>query len=457
MVESIARFYAGSTVRPRGCWAARGPAWRMAVTVDLPQGVAENTTHHRTADDMADNPTTASLAAKLRAEIRAQIEAGLATPRPPVNPGPQAPARRTAVRVRQAASIRTIPMTAGRPELALPEGTSLPALLPSSLKAGVTVSYFGTNSMFGGAGGIGTGYVNANVNIAREGLVCIDVRRFLIANSIFSQAVSSGSGAVVGDEVSAGIFWVHPSLLQLVSGEQAPAQAERVQVERGAFDADGSTFNSVQISQETWQGSSTTVYDLDSGFLLRQDATLNGGVTHEELTYRSRRELQIPWAHHAAPAWVDEIPGLTFEGGNVIDLSGTVLRQAVTIFADFETLSVGSFFANVRSVTSSGFGYPEERNAWELVCAAAMLYPLWIAPAALKELRPDQLIDEDPSTGFKMTFTGIDGDYATIFEEGPLESTTYFFDMNDGMFMGFKGQRPFAGGGRVQTETWLKD
>jgi hypothetical protein len=102
-------------------------------------------------------------------------------------------------------------------------------------------------------------------------------------------------------------------------------------------------------------------------------------------------------------------------------------------------------------------GIPGDTSQWEMVCAPAMIYPLWIAPAALTALAPQQPIDHDPVTGFRMTFAGVDGGYAAIAEEGKLERTTYYFNLETGMFSGLRGQRPYAsGGGQMHTETWFK-
>ena len=71
-------------------------------------------------------------------------------------------------------------------------------------------------------------------------------------------------------------------------------------------------------------------------------------------------------------------------------------------------------------------------------------------------MQPNQVIDEDPVTRFTMTFAGVDGRYGSVIEEGPLERTTYYYDVESGIFSGFRGERPYAEGmGQLRTETWL--
>ncbi len=419
-----------------------------------------------------DTPTAASLAAKLREEIRADLSSRLDFRRGGAAVVPPANVRATAV-------PKVIPSADGRPALTLPEGKPLPPLtLPSCLKPGLTVTYSTGDSVRGGAGlmgnAAGLGYTNANVNFVSPTLVTFDVRRFYIAEPRQSLALSIGSAAVVGDEVSAGIYWIHPALLALVSADGAPKQADGVTVDRVPFESEGTHFNAVRIStgDKPDKGDPNpkpapnrgdvqrTVYDLETGLLLALTITSAAGATTSSViaTYLRRREQQIPWAQGAVPDWVGTTRALIFQGTNTILLAGTSLPQAVTLSIDLETLGPGVVLARAVSETNTGGAYPEARSTWDMVCAAAMLYPLWISPASLSALQPNQVLDDDPVTRFRMTFAGSDRGYAMISERGPLEHTTYYYDLTTGIVSGFRGQRPFGdGGGQMQTEAWLRE
>lgn len=403
-----------------------------------------------------DDHTTASLAARLRAEIRAELEAGLAIPAPVVAPVQMA--------ATGAVPLTRIPATPGRPELVLPEGASLSTLpLPASVKAGATVSYSAADSARGGGLGggavAGVGYTNAHITFASGTVVSMDIRRYVRPDPRLASALSIGCLAVIGDVASAGIYWIHPTLLDLVSGARAVKQADGVTVERVPLTVEGATFNAVRIAQTSKAGQARTLYDRDTGFLLSQEQTVSEGLNSGQLlqTYLSRRELKIPWAGQPVPDWVAQTRRLTFRGANTIVLAGTNLVQPTTLSADLEPVTAGVVLAKATVVTDSGFGYPGAQSSWEMACASAMLYPLWIAPAALRQLTPHQVIDQDPVTGFTITATGVEGDYVTIVEEGRHEMTTYFFDLRDGRFSGFRSQRPFGdGGGRMHTELWIE-
>ena len=176
----------------------------------------------------------------------------------------------------------------------------------------------------------------------------------------------------------------------------------------------------------------------------------------KKLPYVGRRTLTIPWANQPAPDWVRNTRGMTFQGTNTVALPTSILLQAVTLSAELEALHPEVLLAKISSHIDSGFAYPPEQSTWEMAGASVMLHPLWISPAAIRQMSPGQQIDDDPITGFKMTFQGFEGFYAAVVEEGPLEQTTFLFDVNSGMLMGFRGRRPTADGdGEVQTQNWL--
>ncbi len=398
-----------------------------------------------------DDGSAASRAAKLRAEIQADLEARLR--RSP--PGGAAPA---ATSVSVAARPESIPAADRRPELVLPKPTPNLAF-PATFKAGITASYraFDSTPKPGKHNEriSGSGITNANVNLARPDLVCIDVRRYYTLDPQRPRPVSIGCTAVTGTPVSAGIYWIHPALLGVIMGVGAPKQAEGVNLARVPFESETERFHAVRIAVETRAESDVYIYDQESGFLLSQHSKTKEDETYQ--TFLSRREVRIPWADHPLPDWVGRTRELKFEGSNTLTLLGAGIRQSVQLSAELETVGPGALIARFASTVGTGPGYPLERNDWEMACASAMLYPLWISPAALRAMQPHQVIDEDPVTRFRMSFIGIEGDYAAIAEEGPMERTTYYFDVRNGMFSGYRGQRPYAEqAGALQIETWIQ-
>ncbi|MEQ1730007.1 MAG: hypothetical protein ABL982_16700, partial [Vicinamibacterales bacterium] len=355
-----------------------------------------------------------------------------------------------------------IPATDGRPELLLPDGPLPPLTLPAFLRAGLTVQYSAGESVRIEAdlhkGYSGTEIINAHVNFAAGSLVAVDVRRYVIWDPSRQHAVSIGATASTGDEMSVGILWINPLLLGLLTGAQAPTQPDGVKVERVAFQTDEERFEAVRIFEQGRDSSTRVTYDLATGLLLSQTTSHAVGLNrvHVQRTYLSRRYLALPWAQHAPPDWVGQTRRLTYQGANQIQLAGTNLNQSVGLSITLEELRPGLLLAAFTTVASYGAGYPDERATWEIACAAPMLYPLWIAPAALAAMQPHQSIDVDPVTTFRMTFMGIENGYGMIVEEGPLERTAYYFDARTGMFSGMRGQRPYGdGGGRMAIETWI--
>ena len=216
-----------------------------------------------------------SLAARLKAEIRAEIEAGLAAPA-------RVPAMAsTAPLVDRVAAVvpKSIPAADGRPELFLPENASVDLAFPSMLRPGLTVAYKVGDSTRVGIGDTksGLGYVNANVNSAAGRMLTIDVRNFFLADGNRSRATSIGSTAIVGDEISAGVYWVHPALLALLAGNDAPEQGEGITTNVVPFEAEGARFNALRIArhdEKEKEEIQRTVYDLETGLLLSQTRSI---------------------------------------------------------------------------------------------------------------------------------------------------------------------------------------
>ncbi len=408
---------------------------------------------------MAQNDqTTASLAARLRAEIRAEIEAGLRIPRAAVPPLDQAQPQ---PRIQEGGDgpILTIPAVAGRPALHLPPGR-LPALpLPSALQPGLVLTYARSDALDGELviPDRVSGFRIVHLNAANPTVVSFDDRHYAVADPQAASPVSTGSNAELGNEMSAGVAWIHPALLALLLGASAPPQADGVTVERTTYPREGTSVDAVRIAKTVGDDSSYLVYDLETGLLLDYEARTAGRYP-TRTRFLSRRRLELPWANTPLPSWVGTTRQLVYEGSNTISLLGSSFQQSMTLTIALDPPNGGVARADLTAVTSLGMGAPEERSSWDMACASPMLYPLWIAPEVLRSMRPSQVVDADPVTGFTMTFSGTEGGHGIVVEEGPLERTSYSFSLDDGLFSGFRGERPYGAiaGARAQTETWLR-
>jgi hypothetical protein len=414
---------------------------------------------------MADQETTAdSLAARLRREIRAELEAELTRPLRDVVPPPRietlpaetAPAPAVAVRsVSSAVTVkRTIPATDGRPEIPLPESASRADLsLPPALAAGLSFSYRTSDlpKTWADEDESATGYVNAHVNFASGTLVTIDVREYAIAAGEDAPAVTSGNTAAVGDEISAGIFWINPALLTLLLKDHEAARQAGITVSHVNFFAGTTEFEGVRFEH----GSQWTTYELETGMLMSLLRGKNDPNVTKEVTYLRRRTLKIPWSGYQAPDWVAHARALTYQGSNIVTSPIALTMQTVTLSVELDSLHPEVLLARVSSRIETGV-YAPEQDTWDMPCATTMLYPLWIAPEAIGTMPPGQVIDADPVTGFTITYRGLENLYAVIVEEGPLEQTAYYFDINDGILFGFRGHRPTPDGeGEAQIQSWL--
>jgi hypothetical protein len=392
--------------------------------------------------------TMAELAARLRAQIRAEITAESTLTRQP-----RADAPGPIVGVHTAARTNVTPAARGRPALTLHGAAPADLTLPSFLEAGLTIAYRTVDAYTGEDGRQETepGYLNAHVNFAHGSLVTIDVRDYYAVGDE-ERAVSYGSGAVVGDHNSAGVYWMNPRVLEALAQDAPSSHEGGVSVRRGSGEARAGRVDTVTVARER----DRYMYDAETGLLLSLTRAATEDDSLIEMTYLEQRRLRLPWASEAVPDWMPRTHGMTFQGNNTVVRSTSLVLQTVTLSIEFDALAHEVFLAKVASRIESGPVYPAEESRWEMPCATAMLYPLWISPDALRRLSPGTLIDDDPVTRFRMTFQGVEGAYAVLAEEGPLERTAYYFDMNTGVFFGFRGQRPTPeGDGDVQTQNWL--
>lgn len=376
----------------------------------------------------------------MRRDIRSQLEARLGDRRPAGGAVPRVPdvgAAASASRVTRVAAAETDLFLPVPPDLAM----------PAFPRAGLRATYRMEDVS-------GARLVQANFNHVGQDLVTIDVRKFSLFSR--SRAVSDGCFAVQGDRVQTGIYWLNPRVLALLLDEP-PAEHPGWDVERTSFDLGGTPVAAIRISQTTKDGFTRHTYEAATGLRLEQVDGSPDNRVELQATHVRRRELRLPWAQEPPPEWVGRVKHLRFEGTNTIVMGDTPVTQRTMLSIDLETLAPGVLLANATTEVELGAAYPST-STWSMACATAMTYPLWITPAAIRSLTPNQVVDDDPETGFTMTFGGVDRGYATLAEQGPLERTTYYFDVGNGIFSGFRGQRPYSAiGGQLHTETWLRD
>lgn len=402
------------------------------------------------------------------------------------------------------APLRSIPGVAGRPTLALPNQapTAAELKLPAAIKPGMRISYHAGDSVIAGVASKlqpipgkngqwfdpktgqnynvtnvptsgGVGYVQVNVVAATPELVAFDTRNFPIVDVQRGIAASGGGAAVTGDAASAGAYWIHPALLALVSAEGGVPQPEGAKISRIKYTAGQKQFNALSISNDYASGFDHSVYDLDSGLLLSRAGSMlgdgvsvidprTGQVTRGKGTtviyhtiFVEAREVKVPWGDQAMPEWVAKGRQLNYSGSYATTtpmgpLPGLGLARAVQI----GNVTNGIALARVSTRADLGAGLPPQDSHEDRCFGSLMLNPLWISPKSIEKLQPNQVLDEDRLTGFRVTFQGAQNGAGAFVEQGPVESTQYVYDLRSGVLSGVRSTRQ-QGTGQVQSQLTL--
>ena len=88
---------------------------------------------------------------------------------------------------------------------------------------------------------------------------------------------------------------------------------------------------------------------------------------------------------------------------------------------------------NVFARYAQGHGLPAEEKRNSVAFGSTMLGGLWTPPEALRALKPNQVLDEDPVTRYRITFGGIQGNLALLVEQGPTDLLEMSYDLASGL------------------------
>ncbi len=389
------------------------------------------------------------------------------------------------------AAVQFIPAAGSRPALALPPGAPAATDLkpPAWLKPAVRLSYHAGDSVIAGVASRlkpvpgkngqwidpksgqnfneaqvptsgGVGYVQVNVLAVSPALLALDCRNYLIVDVARDIAVSSSQTAVLGDLVSAGIYWINPALLALVGAADAPPQAAGVKIARVNYAIGEHVLNAVSIACEYAAGFDLSVYDLDSGMLLSQAGSIlsegvavidprtgqvsrgKGSTAIHHARLVGTRTLTVPWAAAPLPAWLAAGRRLDYLGSyRLVGPAGATAPLGLARSVQVARVAGGVAVAQVVTRSELGGGLPPQDAREDRCFSSAIVDPLWIAPQVLAGMQAGQVLDQDPITRFSTTFQTARDGVAVILGQGPQESVQYLYDLRSGLLVGVRATR----------------
>ncbi|MCC6424934.1 MAG: hypothetical protein IT447_15785 [Phycisphaerales bacterium] len=306
----------------------------------------------------------------------------------------------------------------------------------------------------------GVGYAQINVVTVDPELVAADARSFQIIDLNNNTCSATSVAALTGNADQLGMYWINPARL----ANMEPHADRNERVNRIQYTLNDRNYDAISMVSVSEAGYTSRIYDLKTGLLLSSSSSETGGnvntldknntitpgrgssyISHSRFV--SIRQVDIPWAQMRMPRWVSKVRQIDYQGGYTAILQGGALPgYAMAVSFSIGQVSHGCAQARMMTRSDIGNGLPPQESTVDRCFGSAMLAGLWVPPEALQQLNENQLIDKDPITRFRTTFTGIQGQSAIFVEQGPSEITQTAYDVQSGVLQGIQTRRKTAAG-----------
>lgn len=322
-------------------------------------------------------------------------------------------------------------------------------------------------------GGGGVGLVQVDILAAgAEGLVG-DVRSYLNTDLQSGSYALSGVDVAVGDAGSLSPYWMAPARLAAMQ----PGFDGMTRVWRGPRLINGTQFDTVSIATMSRASYSSNTYDVASGLLLfggNMDAQPGvmatdpngtvvfqnqGAISYSHLLFLGTRQLQVPWADRPAPDWA--APGVTilYQGQSRAEIAGggglpPLPGSAMTISYVFTHRLGRALLGYQVSQLATTQGLPPDQVKLNRAFGSAAIDGLWAAPDALARLQAGQVLDQDPFTGIRVYFGGVQNGAALVVYEGRGDALENYYDPSSGFLVFTRYRKQAANVGFQVNELW---
>ena len=354
--------------------------------------------------------------------------------------------------------------------------------LPAFLKPGFRLSWIGGNSTLAGSHMVpdangwidwkgqkwsmqaskqtgGMGYSQISILHAEPQLIVADIRLFLLIDLEKGICASKSHALFVGNADALGDYWVNPAKL----AQMQEGQNDTDTITRGTYVLANHPYKSISIRHQGRDGYSSKTYDRDTGLMLfggtsdidptvyithtnnGQVDAVEGNKQYSHNQFVAVRETKIPWAGARVSQWLTK--------GRRLDYTGTVTQanpgieglpglpplpgQATTLSYEVDKeLAADCIAVKLLARYDLGRGIPPSEVKGSRAFGSTMLGGLWTPPDALRALQPNQVLDEDPVTRYRVSFVGIRGNFAMLIEQGPTDLLEQSYDLDSGLLVG---------------------
>jgi hypothetical protein len=295
-------------------------------------------------------------------------------------------------------------------------------------------------------------YIELNVVAVEENAVVIDQRIYTV-NPEGGPLLAPDRGGYVFPAGAASDYWVNPDVLK-----KHVAEPGGFKYFRAPYKVGDQTYNSVILKFKTVSGYQNWVYDEETGVLLHMGMAQQGNppdredernkdliiatpTQRAECTFASRRDLKLPWAGSAAPAWLGTIKAVNFSGAQSVTVPG-VPPVSIPLTGRWEITGHGK--ESLQGTETIRVDVPNmgpQIATKPYVSGTSQIGGRWIHPESLAALRQGQEIDKDPITKVTaaVSFTGRDRngrDIVTLTESGSTQQIDFVYDKSTGMLIG---------------------
>ena len=303
----------------------------------------------------------------------------------------------------------------------------------------------------GTRGGGGVGLVQLNVIASSQQAIVADVRYLLAGGPQLNVHTMSGHDVVLGDAQGLGDYWLPPARLAAMQ----PGLDGSTRVSRGTSQFQGQTLQVVSIATTGAGTYFSSTYDLTSGLMLFS-GTMNtqagaqvaddrgvrtdfaGAVVYSHQAFVGVRQVAIPWASEGLSQWLAPGRSLSYQGQTSLqndpslglpNLPGQPL--AATFAFDRQVGAAVLGRQVTRSFTTQGV--PPLDATTNRAFSSAQLDGLWLPPQALAQLRPQQVLDQDPLSGQVVSYAGVTGAYGLVIVQGQGDTLEQYYDLQSGL------------------------
>jgi hypothetical protein len=247
---------------------------------------------------------------------------------------------------------------------------------------------------------------------------------------------------------SGGDLWMHPRRQgQMIQAHPWGAQNAPGGIMARAVpwrDEAGRAYQATQVVVWGEASRMTSVFDQASGLLLYlsrltreppllrdPQQTLPDSVSYATfLRFRSARQISTPWLGKPVPASLRTARVLSYQGSYTVQGQG-IIPTPLAVQARLQLNRRGGDWILLGGRTvMQGVGLPTDFKSLD---GPGALTPLAIPPDVLAGLRPGQVIDRDPQTGFVLSVAGGEAAYVILRAAGPTQTISYAYERSRGL------------------------